>query len=182
MTDDRVGFSHAPDAVQGGAKIFGVLKGAAITVHHFFLKVSKVSREVLEKRIDNRPPEQDEWVRRWCKDRIDDDGTWSVSLPSSAFGEKGIPFSRIGSYRMAGSRFFRVWCPEETPRKHAFLDRLDQRMGSRRQVTRQDAGELITRLALQLRLEIPHLSRVRSGAERTGLSGLEAQLARLENE
>ncbi|MFJ1916881.1 hypothetical protein ACIOGX_33700 [Streptomyces sp. NPDC088147] len=112
----------------------------------------------------------------------DDDGTWSVSLPSSAFGEKGIPFSRIGSYRMAGSRFFRVWCPEETPRKRSLLDRLDQRMGSRRQVTRQEVEELIVRLALQLRLDIPDLTLVRSGAKRTGLSGLEAQLARLENE
>ncbi|MGW6242110.1 hypothetical protein ACWGBX_23985 [Streptomyces sp. NPDC055037] len=112
----------------------------------------------------------------------DDDGTWSVSLPSSAFGEKGIPFSRIGSYRMAGSRFFRVWCPEETPRKRSLLDRLDQRMGSRRQVTRQEVEELIVRLALQLRLDTPDLTLVRSGAKRTGLSGLEAQLARLENE
>ncbi|MFJ2134742.1 hypothetical protein ACIOMQ_28470 [Streptomyces sp. NPDC087845] len=126
------------------------------------------------------------WLREQGLETVapeqDDDGTWSVSLPSSAFGEKGIPFSRIGSYRMAGSRFFRVWCPEETPRKHAFLDRLDQRMGSRRQVTRQEAEELITRLALQLRLEIPDVSLVRSGAERNGLSGLEAQLARLEKE
>ncbi|MEW2163719.1 hypothetical protein AB0912_12070 [Streptomyces sp. NPDC007084] len=112
----------------------------------------------------------------------DDDGTWSVSLPASAFGDKGIPFSRVGSYRMAGSRFFRVWCPQETPRKRSLLDRLDQRMGLRRQITRREAEELITRLALQLRLDVPELSLVRSGAEKTGLSGLEAQLARLEKE
>lgn len=53
-------------------EIFGALKDAGITVHHFFLKVS---REVLEKRIDGRSftpddPEQDERVRRWCKDRV----------------------------------------------------------------------------------------------------------------
>ncbi|MFI6644043.1 hypothetical protein [Streptomyces sp. NPDC050504] len=112
----------------------------------------------------------------------DDDGTWSVSLPASAFGEKGIPMSRIGGYRMADSLFFRVWCPEETPRKLALLDRLDQRMGSRSQVTRQEAEELVSRLALQLRLDVPELSRLRSGAAKTGRSGLEAQLARLENE
>ncbi|MFE7113840.1 hypothetical protein ACFU99_00215 [Streptomyces sp. NPDC057654] len=126
------------------------------------------------------------WLREQGLDSVapeqDDDGTWSVSLPATAFGAKGIPVSRIGSYRMAGNRFFRVWCQEETPRKRALLDRLDQRMGSRRQVTRQEAEELITRLALQLRLAVPEVSRLRSGAEKTGLSGLETQLARLENE
>lgn len=54
-------------------EIFGKLQDAGIEVHHFFLKVS---REVLEKRIDGRSftpddPEQDERVRRWCKDRIE---------------------------------------------------------------------------------------------------------------
>lgn len=112
----------------------------------------------------------------------DDDGTWSVSLPATAFGADGLPVTRIGTYRMAGSRFFRIWCRATTPRKHALLDRLDQRLGSRRQVTRQEAVDVIARLARQLRLETPDLSQLRSGAERTGLSGLEAQLARLEEE
>ncbi|MFG3255061.1 hypothetical protein [Streptomyces sp. NPDC048172] len=112
----------------------------------------------------------------------DDDGTWSVSLPATAFGDSGLPVSRIGTYRMAGKRFFRVWCPAETPRKRALLDRLDQRLGSRHQVTQQEAEELIARLCRQLRLDIPELSRLRGGAERTGLSGLAAQLAHLENE
>lgn len=53
-------------------EIFGSLRGAGIDVHHFFLKVS---REVLERRIDGRSftpgdPEQDERVRSWCKGRI----------------------------------------------------------------------------------------------------------------
>ncbi|MEU0204259.1 MULTISPECIES: AAA family ATPase [unclassified Streptomyces] len=53
-------------------EIFGALKDAGIEVHHFFLKVS---RQVLEERIDGRSftpddPAQDERVRRWCKDRI----------------------------------------------------------------------------------------------------------------
>ncbi|WKX73540.1 hypothetical protein [Streptomyces sp. XD-27] len=126
------------------------------------------------------------WLREQDLDSVapeqDDDGTWSVSLPATAFGENGIPVSRIGTYRMAGSRFFRVWCPAETPRKRALLDRLDQRLGSRRQVTRQEAEEAVARLARQLRLEVPDLSRLRGGAARTGRSGLEAQLARLENE
>ncbi|WP_405641415.1 hypothetical protein [Streptomyces sp. NBC_00019] len=129
-------------------------------------------------------------ARKWLRDQgldsvspeRDNDGTWSVSLPAGAFGDEGIPVSRIGSYRMAGSRFFRVWCPEETSRKLALLDRLDQRMGSRRHITRQEAEELVARLALQLRLEVPELSRLRGGAERTGLIGLEAQLSRLTNE
>ncbi|KNE84255.1 MULTISPECIES: AAA family ATPase [Streptomyces] len=57
---------------QYAGEIFGVLEVAGVTVHHFFLQVS---REILEKRIDGRSftphdPEQDERVRRWCKDRI----------------------------------------------------------------------------------------------------------------
>jgi hypothetical protein len=126
------------------------------------------------------------WLREQDLDSIapeqDDDGTWSVSLPATAFGDNGLPVSRIGTYRMAGNRFFRLWCREATPRKRALLNRLDQRLGSRRQVTRQEAEEVIARLARQLRLEVPGLSRLRGGAEKTGLSGLEAQLARLEHE
>ncbi|MEU1627097.1 hypothetical protein ABZ746_17605 [Streptomyces sp. NPDC020096] len=125
------------------------------------------------------------WLREQDLDSVapeqDDDGTWSVSLPATAFGEKGLPVSRIGTYRMAGSCFFRLWCPDDRLRKYALLDRLDQRLGSR-QVTRQEAEELIARLARQLRLKVPDLSRLRGGAKKTGLSGLEAQLARLENE
>ncbi|MGH4036018.1 AAA family ATPase [Actinomycetota bacterium Odt1-20B] len=54
-------------------EIFGALKDTGIDVHHFFLKVS---REVLEQRIDGRSftpdsPEHDEKVRGWCKDRIE---------------------------------------------------------------------------------------------------------------
>lgn len=55
------------------SEIFGALKDAGIDVHHFFLKAS---REVLETRIEGRSftpdsPDQDERVRRWCKDQID---------------------------------------------------------------------------------------------------------------
>lgn len=65
-------------------EIFGALKDAGIDVHHFFLKVS---REVLEQRIDGRvftpdSPEQDEKVRRWCKDRIAPCMAAADTLPS----------------------------------------------------------------------------------------------------
>jgi hypothetical protein len=53
-------------------EVFGALRKAGITVHHFFLQVPP---EVLEQRIDGRSftpddPEQDERVRRWCKSKI----------------------------------------------------------------------------------------------------------------
>ncbi|WEO92728.1 AAA family ATPase [Streptomyces sp. FXJ1.172] len=65
-------------------EIFGALKDAGIDVHHFFLKVS---REVLEKRIDGRihapdDPEREEQVRRWCKDRIGPCMAAADTLPS----------------------------------------------------------------------------------------------------
>ncbi|SDP23346.1 AAA domain-containing protein [Streptomyces sp. cf386] len=65
-------------------EIFGALKDAGIDVHHFFLKVS---REVLEQRIDGRSftpdsPEQDEKVRRWCKARIEPCMAAADTLPS----------------------------------------------------------------------------------------------------
>lgn len=134
-------------------------------------RVLRAARNWLrEKGLDSVAPEQDV------------DGTWSVSLPASAFGGNGLPVSRIGTYRMAGTRFFRVWCDGETQRKLALLNRLDRRLGSRSHVTRQKTEELIARLARQLHLETPDLSRLRAGAEKTRLTGLEAQLARLEKE
>ncbi|MDT0571095.1 AAA family ATPase [Streptomyces sp. DSM 3412] len=58
-----------PDYV---AEVFGAIEAARIPLHHFFLNVPK---DVLITRIDGRSftpdaPEQDERVRRWCKDRI----------------------------------------------------------------------------------------------------------------
>ncbi|MEV7283152.1 AAA family ATPase [Streptomyces sp. NPDC093252] len=65
------------------AEIFGMLKSAGIDTHHFFLNVP---REVLEKRIDGRSftpdnPEQDEKVRRWCRERIEPCTTAVGTLP-----------------------------------------------------------------------------------------------------
>ncbi|MFG3408801.1 AAA family ATPase [Streptomyces sp. NPDC048142] len=65
-------------------EIFGALKGAGIDIHHFFLKVS---REVLEKRIDGRnhapdDPEREQRIRRWCKDRIGPCVAAADTLPS----------------------------------------------------------------------------------------------------
>lgn len=53
-------------------EVFGAIGAAGLTVQHFFLKVPE---DVLTARIDGRSftpdrPEQDERVRRWCKDRI----------------------------------------------------------------------------------------------------------------
>ncbi|UUU22922.1 ATP-binding protein [Streptomyces sp. DSM 40750] len=53
-------------------EVFGAIEAADLTVHHFFLKVPE---DVLVARIDGRSftpdaPEQDERVRRWCKERI----------------------------------------------------------------------------------------------------------------
>ncbi|MFE7834693.1 AAA family ATPase [Streptomyces sp. NPDC057474] len=54
------------------AEVFGAVGAVGVPLHHFFLKVPE---DVLVARIDGRSftpddPEQDERVRRWCKERI----------------------------------------------------------------------------------------------------------------
>lgn len=107
------------------------------------------------------------------------DGTYSVSLPASAYGPDGIPLTRVGSYTVRGSNFFHVWCPDENLRKRALLARLDLRLGAGRRVTRADAEAHVDRLARQLDLAVPDLQRLSQGADRVGHKGLAAQLARL---
>ncbi|MEV0279593.1 hypothetical protein AB0I22_24810 [Streptomyces sp. NPDC050610] len=123
-----------------------------------------------EQQLNSVAPEQDE------------DGTWLVPLPPDRFGEGGLPFTRIGSYRMAGTHFFRLWCADATKRKYALLERLDQRLGARSQVTRAEVEQLAALLARQLRLDLPSLVRLRVGAGKAGLHGLESRLGRLEDE
>ncbi|MFC8660819.1 AAA family ATPase [Streptomyces sp. NPDC057199] len=88
-------------------EIFGALKDAGIDVHHFFLKVS---REVLEKRIDGRSftpdsPEQDEKVRRWCKDRIAPCMTAADTLPSdTVFLDGELPPQELADQVLARVR------------------------------------------------------------------------------
>ncbi|MFP3988934.1 AAA family ATPase [Streptomyces sp. E11-3] len=88
-------------------EIFGVLKDAGIDVHHFFLKVS---REVLEERIDGRSftpdnPEQDERVRRWCKARIEPCMAGADALPSdTVFLDGELPPQRLADQVLAQVR------------------------------------------------------------------------------
>ena len=85
-------------------EIFGALKEADIEAHHFFLKVS---REVLEKRIDGRSftpddPEKDERVRRWCKDRIEPCMAAADSLPSdTVFLDGELPPTELADLVLA---------------------------------------------------------------------------------
>jgi hypothetical protein len=84
-------------------EIFGALKDAGIEVHHFFLKVS---REVLEQRIDGRSftpddPGQDERVRRWCKARIEPCMAAADSLPSdTVFLDGELPSQELADVVM----------------------------------------------------------------------------------
>jgi thymidylate kinase len=54
-------------------EVFGAIGAAGLPLHHFFLQVPE---DVLVARIDGRSftpdsPEQDERVRRWCKERVE---------------------------------------------------------------------------------------------------------------
>ena len=90
------------------AEIFGALADAGVTVHHFFLKVT---REELVRRIDARvivpdDPEREAAVRQWCKDQIDECLAAADTLPADTVfldGERPTPdladevLARIGT-------------------------------------------------------------------------------------
>ncbi|WP_327724236.1 AAA family ATPase [Streptomyces europaeiscabiei] len=66
------------------AEVFGAIGAAGIPLHHFFLKVPE---DVLVARIDGRSftpddPEQDERVRRWCRERVTACTTAVDTLPA----------------------------------------------------------------------------------------------------
>ncbi|MFI0087852.1 AAA family ATPase [Streptomyces bobili] len=85
-------------------EIFGALKAADTEVHHFFLKVS---REVLEKRIDGRSftpddPGKDERVRSWCKDRIEPCMAAAGNLPGdTVFLDGELPSAELADLVLA---------------------------------------------------------------------------------
>ncbi|MFE1797918.1 AAA family ATPase [Streptomyces sp. NPDC059517] len=85
-------------------EIFGTLKDAGIDVHHFFLKVS---REVLERRIDGRvhapgDPEREARVRRWCKERIGPCMAAADTLPAdTVFLDGELPSRKLADQVLA---------------------------------------------------------------------------------
>jgi hypothetical protein len=148
---------------------------------HILAAIEAEEREAEHREASRRAAE--EWLDRRGlgahRPRRRRDGTYSVTLPASAYGPDGIALTRVGSYAMRGSNFFHLWCEDDNLRKRALLERLNLRLGAGRRVARADAEAHVDRLARQLDLPVPDLGQLRQGAERTGYRALAAQLARL---
>ncbi|MEU6254154.1 hypothetical protein [Streptomyces sp. NPDC047043] len=166
---------------QAGAEPDRDLTAVCERAEHVFTAIETEEREAERAEAGRRAAE--EWLQ---KQGLDDhrpqrrpDGTYSVALPASAFGDDGVPLTRVGSYTVRGASFFHVWCAAENLRKRALLERLDLRLGAVRRIDRAGAEALVDRLARQLELDVPDLWQLRKGAENTGRESLAAQLERL---
>ncbi|RPF33174.1 hypothetical protein [Streptomyces sp. TLI_185] len=166
---------------QAGAEPDQDLTAVCERAEHVFTAIETEEREAERGEAGRRAAE------KWLEDnglgthsaQRRSDGTYSVELPPSAFGDDGVPLTRVGSYTVRGSSFFHVWCSSENLRKLALLERLDLRLGAVRRIDRAAAEALADRLARQLELDVPDLWQLRKGAENTGREALAAQLERL---
>lgn len=166
---------------QTGAEPDRDLTAVCERAEHVVTAIETEEREAERGEAGRRAAEQ--WLE---KHGLDDhrpqrraDGTYSVALPASAFGDDGIQLTKVGSYTVSGSSFFHVWCRSENLRKRALLERLDLRLGAARRLDRASAEALAARLARQLELDVPDLWQLRKGAENTGREALAARLERL---
>ncbi|TQJ87863.1 hypothetical protein FBY22_6712 [Streptomyces sp. SLBN-31] len=148
---------------------------------HVFAVIENEEREAERREAGRRAAE--DWLEKQGlgahRPSRGPDGTYSVELPASAFGDDGVRLTKVGSYTVYGSSFFHVWCPSENLRKRALLERLDLRLAAARRIDRAAAETVVARLARQLHLEVPDLWQLRKGAEKTGREALAAQLERL---
>jgi hypothetical protein len=133
-------------------------------------------------------------ARRWVSTRFagrfelgQQDMLLQATLPADAFTRPdadsgagpGIPLSRLGSFVMMNTWFFRLWCDDSTLRHQALLARADAYLGSRTLTSAADATERLTQFGRQLGLAAMPVGELRALAENAGLGTLAAQLNRL---
>jgi hypothetical protein len=107
-------------------------------------------------------------------DRVPDTGSGSGPGPGP-----GIPLSRLGSFVMMNTWFFRLWCDDSALRHQALLARADAYLGSRTRTSAADAMERLIQFGRQLGLAAMSAGELRALAENAGLGTLAAQLDRL---
>jgi hypothetical protein len=125
------------------------------------------------------------WVSRRFSGRFDLtrwDGLLLATLPASAFtgsgesGESGVPLSKLGSFAMMNTWFFRLWCDDVPLRRRALLERVDSYLGARTRMDPADVTGRLERFGWQLGFDQMTLGQLRELARKAGKHALAAQL------
>jgi len=123
------------------------------------------------------------WVSRRFSGRFDlvqrEDGLLHATLPAGAFtgsGESGVPLSKLGSFVMMNTWFFRMWCDDVPLRRRALLERADSYLGARTRIDPADAARRLERFGRQLGFGPLPLGELRELARKAGKRALAAQL------
>jgi hypothetical protein len=131
-------------------------------------------------------------VRRWIAARFagrfnlsQQDMLLQATLPADAFTgsdsspDPGIPLSKLGSFVMVNTWFFRLWCDDDTLRYQALLKRADGYLGSRTRINGDDATAHLERFGRQLGLGPMSVGELQALAQNAGMHALAAQLDKL---
>jgi hypothetical protein len=134
-------------------------------------------------------------ARRWIAARFAgrfklsrQDTLLQATLPTNAFSgsdrsqDPGIPLSKLGSFVMMNTWFFRLWCDDDTLRYQALLKRADGYLGSRTRINGDDAMAYLERFGRQLGLGPMSIGELRARAQDAGMHALAAQLTELSEE
>ena len=125
------------------------------------------------------------WVSRRFSGRFDLarwEGLLLATLPASAFtgsgesGESGVPLSKLGSFVMMNTWFFRLWCDDVSLRRRALLERADSYLGARTRMDPADVTGRLQRFGWQLGFDPMTPGDLRELARKAGKRALAAQL------
>ncbi|HUN36798.1 MAG TPA: hypothetical protein VMU95_32785 [Trebonia sp.] len=120
------------------------------------------------------------WIQERYSGRVDvaqgNGGLLTATLPPGAFRTEsgGLPLSKLGSFVMMGSWFFRVWCTDEALRRRVLLERAEGYFKVAREA--DAATRLLAKLGRQLGLEHVSLPELRAMADKAGKARLTRQL------
>lgn len=126
---------------------------------------------------------QENAARNWVSRRFSGpfdlvrwEGLLHATLPASAFTGSGVPLSKLGSFVMVNTWFFRIWCDDATLRTQALLDRADSYLAARTKIDPADAAGRLERFGRQLGFGSLAPAELRELAHKAGKRALAAQL------
>ncbi len=126
-----------------------------------------------------------EWIARRFSGQFDlvrHDGLAQANLPAGAFtgsaesGGSGVPLSKLGSFVMMNTWFFRVWCDDATVRSRALLGRTENYLRARNRTDSADVTWRLERFRRQLGFEALTLGELAELARDAGKHALAAQI------